>query len=127
MPVVEVSTRSGGTGQGVVVPRTGAPLPSPKAPSLRLYGSLSSLLTRASQQHPKVGVARARIGAAQSGVRLAKLGRKPDFTAGVSYSPVSDDGLAPSANGRDQFMGKRGEPALLTAAQIKDLRKVAKS
>jgi outer membrane protein TolC len=41
-------------------------------------------------------------------VRLAQLGRKPDFTAGISYSPVSDDGLAPSANGRDQFMGTLG-------------------
>ena len=86
----------------------GSSLPSPRGGPPRQYGSSSSLLTRAETRHPEVLAAQARIEAAGSGVRLAQLKKRPDFTAGVSWSPVSDDGLAPSANGRDQFMGTLG-------------------
>ncbi|NNM30983.1 MAG: TolC family protein, partial [Akkermansiaceae bacterium] len=87
---------------------SGSPLPEPKGQTPRQYGSPSSLLSRANNKHPEVISAQSRIAAAENGVRLAKLKKRPDFTAGLSYSPVSSDGLAPSANGRDQFMGTLG-------------------
>lgn len=87
---------------------SGSALPSPRADTPRRYGSASSLLTRAESRHPEVLAGQARIAAASHGVRLAQLKKRPDFVAGVSWTPVSDDGLAPSANGRDQIMGTIG-------------------
>lgn len=86
----------------------GSSLPAPRAQPVPLYSSPSALVTRAKDSHPEVLAAKARIEAAQSGVRLAELGRRPDFTAGLTYAAVSDEGLAPSANGRDQVMGTLG-------------------
>lgn len=87
---------------------SGSSLPAPRSQAGRLYGSPAALLAKAQRQHPEVRAGHARIAAAQAGVRLAKLKKRPDFTAGVSYSPVSDEGLAPSANGKDQFMATLG-------------------
>lgn len=83
-------------------------LPGPRNGPLRQFGSTSSLLSRAQSRHPEVVMGQSRIAAAQHGVRLARLKRRPDFTAGLSYSPVADDGLAPSATGKDHFMGMLG-------------------
>lgn len=87
---------------------SGSRLPSPRGRSTRNYGSPGTLLSKANTSHPEVLAGQSRIAAAQAGVRLAKLKRRPDFTAGVAYSPVSDEGIAPSANGRDQVMGTLG-------------------
>lgn len=87
---------------------SGSSLPQPRAQTGRLYASPTGLLSKAQEGHPEVLAGKARIAAAQAGVRLAKLKKRPDIMAGVSYSPVSDDGLAPSANGKDQFMGTLG-------------------
>lgn len=87
---------------------SGSSLPVPRSQAARIYGASAALLTKAQASHPEVLAGQARIAAAQAGVRLAKLKKRPDFTAGASYSPVSDDGLAPSANGQDQFMGTLG-------------------
>jgi outer membrane protein TolC len=86
----------------------GSLLPPPRTGSMRHYSSPATLLARAGRSHPEVRAAEARIAAADAGVRLARLKKKPDFTAGVSYSAISSSGLAPSANGRDQFMGTLG-------------------
>ena len=87
---------------------SGASLPTPRAGGIPQYGSAAALFDRAQNRHPEVLSAKARISAAENGVRLAQLQKRPDLTAGVSWSAVSDDGLAPSANGRDQFMGTLG-------------------
>lgn len=86
----------------------GSALPNPRAPRPRSYGSASTLLTRAQTQHPEVLAGQARIAAAQHGVQLAKLKKRPNLTAGLTYMPVSGDGLAPSANGQDQLFGTLG-------------------
>ncbi len=85
-----------------------APLPSPKAGAVEAYPSATTLVNKARTQHPEVASAEARIEAARSGVELANLKKRPDFTAGVSYLPVSNDGLAPSSDGTDQVMGTVG-------------------
>ena len=87
---------------------SGSALPVARPDPLMPPASKASLLEDASSNHPEVLAAEARIAAAEAGVRLAELQKRPDFTAGVSYSPVSEDGLAPSANGRDQYMGTLG-------------------
>lgn len=83
-------------------------LPRPTVPAFRLYGPASSLISAASSRHPEVLVAQAKIEAARSLVSLTSLNGRPDFTAGAAWTPVSDDGLAPSANGEDQFMATVG-------------------
>ncbi len=82
-----------------------APLPKPKlsgvAPSARS-------LSIAASSHPEIRAAMERSSAASQSLRLAKLARSPDYQAGLSYGNVSSDGLAPSANGRDQVMASIG-------------------
>ena len=86
----------------------GSSLPTPKASGVPHYGSPSTLLSRAQKNHPSVRASLARIEAAKHGITLAKLKKRPDFTAGLAYAPVSSDGIAPSANGDDQFMAPLG-------------------
>lgn len=86
----------------------GSPLPLPREEGLGRHGSAASLLARARTGHPEVAAAEARIAAAEQGVELAKLRTRPDLMAGIAYSPVSDEGIAPSATGKDQFMGTLG-------------------
>lgn len=86
----------------------GTPLPAPQTPRPRTHGSAATLLGQARERHPEVLAAEARIAAARHGVQLARLSKRPDFVAGLNYMAVSEDGLAPSANGEDQLFGTLG-------------------
>jgi len=87
---------------------SGSSLPAPRTPRPRSYGAAAALLARAQSRHPEVRAGEARIAAARHGMQLAQLKKRPDITAGLSYMAVSDDGLAPSANGQDQIFGTLG-------------------
>ena len=105
----------------------GSPLPIPRAPRSKSYGAASSLLATAQSRHPEVLAGEARIAAAQHGVQLAKLNKRPDFTAGLSYMAVSNDGLAPSANGEDQLFGTLGVTLPLWKGKNEAIEKEAAS
>lgn len=103
----------------------GASLPTPSDPSFRNVAPASSLLARASLQHPEVLRAQALIASAQNRVTLARLEGRPDFTAGLGWNPVEDGGIARSATGKDQFMATLGVNIPLWAGKSEASRQSA--
>jgi outer membrane protein TolC len=85
-----------------------AALPSPRAGGAGRRGELKALLAEAQRDHPAVRAAQAQMDAFGHQLERAKLERFPDFAVGLQYASVSDSGLAPSANGRDQVYGTLG-------------------
>ncbi|MCP5537705.1 MAG: TolC family protein [Akkermansiaceae bacterium] len=79
-------------------------LPYPKRSSVPSSGNLNSLIARAESAHPSVKAGQARLTAFQHRLRNAKLDAYPDFLIGAQHSWVSDSGLSPVADGRDQTM-----------------------
>ena len=104
-----------------------SPLPNPRASSFRSFGSASILISQAFQKHPEILASQAAIDASNSQVELAALSNRPDFTAGALWSPVSADGLAPSANGEDQFMATIGVSLPIWEGKTKAKRQGAAS
>jgi cobalt-zinc-cadmium efflux system outer membrane protein len=64
---------------------------------------LNRLLAEAQRFNPELGAIQQRIEADQQRLKLANLNRWPDLTLGYDYGFVSDQGIAPSANGKDQW------------------------
>ena len=87
---------------------SGSQLPAPILAQAVDRGDLSTLLARAEHRHPEVRAATAKLGAFQNRLAKANLDRYPDLTLAVQHSAVGNDGLAPSANGRDQFIASVG-------------------
>jgi outer membrane protein TolC len=87
---------------------SGAKLPEPRTPAFRSFGTADALIARAQSRHPEVLRANALIQSAQGQQKLASLTNRPDFTAGVSWTPVAEEGLSGAANGKDQFMATLG-------------------
>jgi cobalt-zinc-cadmium efflux system outer membrane protein len=86
----------------------GEALPAPRADAAGRRGELSALLAAAERDHPSVRAAQAQLAAFEHRLERAKLDAYPDFNVGVQYAAVSDSGLAPSANGRDQAFATFG-------------------
>jgi cobalt-zinc-cadmium efflux system outer membrane protein len=86
----------------------GAPLPNPGVRQLGGRGELKTLLAKAEASHPSVAAAEAKVDAFRHRLNRAKLDRYPDFVVGLQHVAISDGGLAPSANGRDQVFGTLG-------------------
>lgn len=104
---------------------SGASLPTPRVRGFRSFGPADSLVARAFERHPEVRRNKALIASAQSQVALASLVNKPDFTAGLGWSPVDDDGIARSATGKDQFMATFGVTIPLWGGKNSATRKQA--
>ncbi len=85
-----------------------AELPSPMYRPQNVREDLQALVTLAESQHPTVLAAGASREAYRHRLRRAELESYPDFTLGVQHAAVSDSGLAPSANGRDQMFASIG-------------------
>jgi cobalt-zinc-cadmium efflux system outer membrane protein len=64
---------------------------------------LDELLQQAQKQNPELGAARARVAGFRERWELADLDAKPDFLVGFNYGEVGASGLAPGANGDDQW------------------------
>ncbi len=79
-------------------------LPNPKRSSVPSSSSLNNLIARAESAHPSVKAGQARLTAFQHRLRSARLEAYPDFLLGVQYASISNSGLSPVANGRDQTM-----------------------
>jgi cobalt-zinc-cadmium efflux system outer membrane protein len=62
-----------------------------------------ALLERARAENPALARLRSEVAAADEGLHLAELARWPDVTLGLDYAAVDDGGLAPSADGQDQW------------------------
>ncbi|MGK0189973.1 MAG: cobalt-zinc-cadmium efflux system outer membrane protein [Verrucomicrobiales bacterium] len=86
----------------------GSELPTPKFRQRIQKKDLQALLAVAESQHPEVKAASAELVAYQHRLNRAELERYPDFMLGVQHAAVSDSGLAPSANGRDQVFASIG-------------------
>jgi cobalt-zinc-cadmium efflux system outer membrane protein len=80
----------------------GASLPGARQTAIPSAGTLQELLARAQSRHPEVAAAEERANAFRHRLKRAELEKYPDLTAGVGGAAVSDSGLAPMANGRDQ-------------------------
>jgi len=87
---------------------SGAFLPAPNDAHLPSQGSLEGLLAKARQDHPEVAAAEQRAAAFRHRVKRAELEKFPDLTAGISGAAISDSGLSPMANGRDQVYATLG-------------------
>ena len=82
----------------------GASLPYPQRSSIPSSGSLGTLIARAEAMHPSVKAGQAKMTAFQHRLRKARLDAYPDFLVGAQHTWVSDSGLSPVANGKDQTM-----------------------
>jgi cobalt-zinc-cadmium efflux system outer membrane protein len=81
-----------------------AALPQPpQTQPEQLKLELNGLLAQAERFNPELGALRERTEADRQRLNLANLNRWPDLTLGYDYGFVSDHGLAPSANGKDQW------------------------
>lgn len=81
-----------------------AALPPPRAAVLnQLELQLNRLLSEALRDNPELEKVRQRIEGERQKLRLARLNRWPDLTIGANYNFVDDQGLAMSANGKDQW------------------------
>jgi outer membrane protein TolC len=81
-----------------------APLPEPQAREPEpLSLELDAVLAMAGQSNPDIARVRERIEGFRQRLELARLNRWPDLTVSFSYNLVDSDGLAPSANGDDQW------------------------
>ena len=87
---------------------SGSKLPAPKASGLASKGKLTQLPDKAEREHPSVRAAEAKLASFEHRLKRADLEKYPDFSFGLQHAFVSDSGLAPSANGRDQFFGTLG-------------------
>ncbi|MEZ5387965.1 MAG: TolC family protein [Prosthecobacter sp.] len=58
--------------------------------------------------HPSMEQAAAKLRQFNAQLKLARLERFPDLTAGVQYAAVSNSGLSPVHNGQDQFYATLG-------------------
>jgi len=83
-------------------------LPRPAFHTKRQQRDLKTLLATAEAAHPEVKAAEAQLNAFRHRLKLAELDRYPNFTLGLAHAAVSESGLAPSANGRDQFLATIG-------------------
>lgn len=88
--------------------QAGAPLPVPSFHGSVKHRDLQGLLARAEASHPKVKAAAAELESFRYRLNRAKLDRFPDFVVGLQHAAVSNSGLAPSANGQDQFYATLG-------------------
>ncbi len=82
----------------------GSRLPYPKRSSVPSSSSLDQLIARAESSHPSVKAGQARVTAFKHRLHKARLDAYPDFLIGAQHAWVSDSGLSPVANGRDQTM-----------------------
>lgn len=81
-----------------------APLPPPAPISLEpTVLELDRLLEEAGARNPALQAIRERIQGFRERLELAELQRRPDFVVGLNYNLVQDEGVAPSANGDDQW------------------------
>lgn len=81
-----------------------AALAEPKAVELsEIALQLDRLLAHAARANPELGRIRERIEGSRQRLKLARLQRWPDPTVSVNYNAVDDAGLAPMANGDDQW------------------------
>ncbi len=79
------------------------PPPVELPPSITSAGELTAWQSLAAERSPAIHQAQALRAQADAGVRQARLDRYPDLTVGLTYNQVADSGLAPSANGQDQW------------------------
>ncbi|WP_018968864.1 TolC family protein [Rubritalea marina] len=86
----------------------GSALPAPSNRSVKTPSNLENLLARAEANHPEVISASNKIAAFKHRLQRAKLEKYPDFTFGLQGAAVASNGIAPSANGRDQIFGTLG-------------------
>ncbi len=81
-----------------------AGLPQPKVVEAdRVTEQLDGLLASAAQHNPAIAKLHERTEQFRQRRKLANLNRWPDLTVGLSYNVVDDEGLAPMANGDDQW------------------------
>lgn len=79
-------------------------LPEPSAAaSESVTTRRDELIERASRINPSLRAGAERLGQFEARQRLAHLERWPDLTLSLSYNLVSNDGLAPSRTGDDQW------------------------
>ncbi|MBK7403467.1 MAG: TolC family protein [Phycisphaerales bacterium] len=79
-------------------------LPEPNAvASERVAARREELIERASRINPSLRAGAERLGQFEARQRLAHLERWPDLTLSLSYNFVSNEGLAPSRTGDDQW------------------------
>ncbi len=88
--------------------QAGASLPVPSNVASPQTRELNALLAKAETVHPDVASSRAQIQSLQHRLKAAELDRYPNFVLGLQHALVSDSGLAPSANGRDQVFASIG-------------------
>ena len=67
-----------------------------------------ALLRRGIHGNPAVLAAQARVATFQRRLALARRERQPDFQVGVQYGVVSESGLSPVADGKDQIAATVG-------------------
>lgn len=79
-------------------------LPNPRLSSIPSSSSLNKLIAKAESSHPSIRAGQARVNAFRHRLKNAELDFFPDFMIGAQYASVSDSGLSPVANGRDQAM-----------------------
>lgn len=81
-----------------------APIPEPQRVELEQVAlSFEALLADAERWNPALKKMAERIELYRTRFDLARLQRWPDLTVSFRYGSVENDGLAPSANGRDQW------------------------
>ncbi|MEX0777272.1 MAG: TolC family protein [Phycisphaeraceae bacterium] len=81
-----------------------AALPAPKPVELEKVSlALDDLLRQAAEASPELGKLTQRLEGERQRMKLARLARLPDFSVGVAYAAVDDEGLSPIANGQDQW------------------------
>lgn len=79
-------------------------LPEPKAAQAdTIDADLDELLADAARHNPSIARAHERIEQFRQHQKLARLNRWPDLTVSVTYNVVEDQGMAMSANGKDQW------------------------
>lgn len=79
-------------------------LPYPRVSSIPSSSSLNMLIAKAESSHPSIRAGQARVNVFRHRLKNAELDFFPDFMIGAQYASVSDSGLSPIANGRDQSM-----------------------
>jgi outer membrane protein TolC len=81
-----------------------APLGAPRTVQLQMVAlRLNELLADAAAANPSLAKIGHQVQADRERLKLAKLQRWPDLTVGLNYNLVDDHGLAPMANGKDQW------------------------
>ncbi len=69
---------------------------------------VDTLHTRADEHNARVKIAKAQAATYRYRLALAKRDRLPDFTVGLQYGAVDEDGVSPVSNGHDQVAGTIG-------------------